>query len=148
MVERETLAQIILNFQDRSLPHLVKRELEVDLEVPLRRASVILGPRRSGKTYYLYFLIKRLLEGGIKKERILYVDFEDPKLFGATLEDLISLVEVFYEIYPRNKSQKVWFFFDEIQNDNLLVITFDFESEENIKGKKIKFVPLWKWLLT
>ncbi len=30
---------------------------------------------------------------------------------------------------------------------NLLVITWDFESEEEIKGKKIKFLPLWKWLL-
>jgi len=32
--------------------------------------------------------------------------------------------------------------------DNLIVITFDLEDEENIKGKRIKFVPLWKWLLT
>ena len=30
---------------------------------------------------------------------------------------------------------------------NLICITWDFESEEEIKGKKIKFVPLWRWLL-
>jgi predicted AAA+ superfamily ATPase len=29
----------------------------------------------------------------------------------------------------------------------LLVITWDYESVEDIKGKKIKFLPLWKWLL-
>ncbi len=29
----------------------------------------------------------------------------------------------------------------------LLVITWDYEDEKEIKGKKIKFVPLWKWLL-
>jgi len=23
----------------------------------------------------------------------------------------------------------------------------DYEAEEKIKGKKIKFVPLWKWLM-
>jgi len=28
-----------------------------------------------------------------------------------------------------------------------LVITADKEKEETIKGKKIRFVPLWKWLL-
>ena len=28
-----------------------------------------------------------------------------------------------------------------------LIITDDFESEEEIKGFKIKFVPMWKWLL-
>ena len=29
----------------------------------------------------------------------------------------------------------------------LLVITWDYEAVEDVKGKKIKFVPLWKWLL-
>ena len=28
-----------------------------------------------------------------------------------------------------------------------LVITDDYEAEENIKGKKIEYIPLWKWLL-
>ncbi len=31
--------------------------------------------------------------------------------------------------------------------NNLLCITWDYESEEFFKGKKIKFLPLWKWLL-
>lgn len=31
-------------------------------------------------------------------------------------------------------------------NDSI-VITEDYEAEEKIKGKKIKFAPLWKWLL-
>ena len=30
---------------------------------------------------------------------------------------------------------------------NLLVITWDYEGEEKVKGKEIKFIPLWKWLL-
>lgn len=35
----------------------------------------------------------------------------------------------------------------ELKCDNLLVITEDHEGEEKIKGKKISYVPLWKWLL-
>ena len=31
--------------------------------------------------------------------------------------------------------------------NNLLVITYDYESEQRIERKKIKFIPLWKWLL-
>jgi len=27
-----------------------------------------------------------------------------------------------------------------------LVITQDLEKEENVKGKKIIYIPLWKWL--
>jgi len=30
---------------------------------------------------------------------------------------------------------------------DLLVITWDFEAKEEFKGKKIRFMPLWKWLL-
>ncbi len=116
MIEKEIFAQIILDFQKGSLPELQERELELDLNIPLKRAIVVLGPRRSGKTYYLYLLIKKLLGKGVNKERILYVNFEDPKLVAGSLADLVRLTDVFYEIFPKNKSEKVWIFFDEIQN--------------------------------
>lgn len=35
----------------------------------------------------------------------------------------------------------------ELNCKNLLVISWDYEAEEKIKGKMIKFTPLWKWLL-
>jgi len=35
----------------------------------------------------------------------------------------------------------------ELKCNNLLIITYDYEAEEKIKSKKIKFIPLWKWLL-
>jgi predicted AAA+ superfamily ATPase len=35
----------------------------------------------------------------------------------------------------------------ELECDDLLVITWDHKGEEDFKGKKIEFVPLWKWLL-
>ncbi len=35
----------------------------------------------------------------------------------------------------------------ELRCRNLTIITWDYEAEEKIKGRKIKFVPLWKWLL-
>ena len=36
---------------------------------------------------------------------------------------------------------------NELKCNNLLVITWDYESEEKIEGKDINFIPLWKWLL-
>ena len=36
---------------------------------------------------------------------------------------------------------------NQLHCSNLLVITWDYEAEEKIKEKKIKFIPLWKWLL-
>ena len=35
----------------------------------------------------------------------------------------------------------------ELKCRNLLVITSDFEGEEKIEGKTIKYTPLWKWLI-
>ncbi|MCK5476834.1 MAG: ATP-binding protein [Candidatus Aenigmarchaeota archaeon] len=36
---------------------------------------------------------------------------------------------------------------DELKCNYLLVITWSYEAEEMLNGKKIKFVPLWKWLI-
>jgi hypothetical protein len=36
---------------------------------------------------------------------------------------------------------------EELNCDDMRVITWDYESEEELKGRKIKFIPLWKWLL-
>jgi len=117
-VKKELLGQLILDFHKGSFPPpgLIERDLQVSVEIPLKRAISVLGPRRAGKTYYQFSLVKKLLENKVPKERILYVNFEDPKLIDLTLADAVELIEVFYEIYPENKKQKVWFFFDEIQN--------------------------------
>ena len=36
---------------------------------------------------------------------------------------------------------------NELRCNNLLIITWDYEDESKIDRKKIKFIPLWKWLL-
>jgi hypothetical protein len=36
---------------------------------------------------------------------------------------------------------------EELNCDDMRVITRDYEAEEEFKGEAIKFVPLWKWLL-
>jgi predicted AAA+ superfamily ATPase len=92
LIEKEILGQIILDFHKATLPppELIERELQVSLEIPLKRAIAILGPRRAGKTYYQFFLIKKLMEKGISKERILYINFEDPKLIDMSLADSVT----------------------------------------------------------
>lgn len=117
-IDKDLIAQIILDFHSGSfLPsQLIERDLQINLEIPIKRAIAILGPRRTGKTYYQFSLIKKLMDKGISKERILYINFEDPRLLNMSLADLLKLIEVFYEIYPENKNKKVYLFFDEIQN--------------------------------
>jgi len=37
---------------------------------------------------------------------------------------------------------------EELKCKNLFVITWDYENEEKIDRKRIKFIPLWRWLLS
>jgi predicted AAA+ superfamily ATPase len=39
----------------------------------------------------------------------------------------------------------VYLFFAKIEEG--LIITCDFEGQEMLEGKKITYLPLWKWLL-
>ena len=36
---------------------------------------------------------------------------------------------------------------EELKCDNLSIINWDYEGIEEFKNRKIKFIPLWKWLL-
>jgi predicted AAA+ superfamily ATPase len=61
-----------------------------------------------------------------------------------------SLIQVCWELKSEVKEKKIKSLLkasEELKTKNLLVITEDYEKEEKINGKKIKFIPLWKWLL-
>jgi len=62
----------------------------------------------------MYLGIKELLARKENKNSILYVNFEDSRLVGAVSQDLNTLLEVFFEIYP-DRNEKTWVFLDEIQ---------------------------------
>ena len=116
MISRETWGRIIRDFQEFELPELVERDLEVRTDLPVRRAISILGPRRTGKTFLMFQIIKKLLERGIEKSNVLYVNLENDLLLGCELSDLRRMIETFYEIYPESRGQKVYLFLDEVQN--------------------------------
>jgi predicted AAA+ superfamily ATPase len=58
------------------------------------------GIRRSGKTFIFYQLIHDLLEQGIAKQRILYINFEDERLLPISTSDLTVILNIYYEIFP------------------------------------------------
>ena len=35
----------------------------------------------------------------------------------------------------------------ELRCNNLQLVTWDYSNEETFEGKKIKFIPIWRWLL-
>ncbi len=116
MITKEKWIEIIKDFQEKELPELIEREIDIPLKIPIKRAISIIGPRRAGKTYETFNLIKKLLRTNTNKRQILYVNFERADIGVANSEDLVLMLEAFYEIYPDNKKKELWLFLDEIQN--------------------------------
>ncbi|WP_029521322.1 ATP-binding protein [Persephonella sp. IF05-L8] len=114
MKRKEIFKELIVEFQNRQLPAIINRNIEIPINT--KKIISIIGVRRSGKTFVLFQTIKKLLnEYKIPVERIVYINFEDERL-EITKEDLNQLIEAYTELYPDISLDKVYLFFDEIQN--------------------------------
>jgi uncharacterized protein len=80
-------------------------------ESKLRRAVVLLGPRRVGKTILIRHLIARLLNSGVAGQRVGYVEMDHPLLHGQSLEMLVRQIE---QAAPCEGER--YLFFDEVQS--------------------------------
>ena len=76
-------------------------------------AVIIVGARRSGKTSLLRSYARKLVDGGLPKEKICYMNF-----FESSEGLSIPLVEkAYFELYPElQDDDEVLFLFDEVQN--------------------------------
>ncbi len=108
---KEKLRMLIEEYWRRELPDIKEREIRIDLSTKL--ISDIVGPRRAGKTYFMYFLIKKLLESGVDKKRTLYINFERRLLYPLTPEYFNDLVELIYE--EGLEDGPLYIFLDEVQ---------------------------------
>jgi predicted AAA+ superfamily ATPase len=110
--KKEIIKKILLDFEPEKIS-LVRR----DLSIPFNSSLIIslIGPRKAGKTYFLYQIIQDLLKKGLKKEQIVYINFEDERLLPLTKDDADLVLEAYFELYP-SFDKKIFFFFDEIQN--------------------------------
>lgn len=106
---------LIKEFHEFSIPLTYERELKIDENI--NKIITISGLRRTGKTFYFYSLIKKYKKK-VNKNRIVYINFDDDRIFPIELKDLQDLIEAYYELYPDTKNKIIYFFLDEIQNIN------------------------------
>lgn len=81
-------------------------------EKSIRRAVVLMGPRRIGKTVLLFHSIQQLLEDGVNPQRILFIGIDNPIYLHLGLEDILGLCKKSLNLKSLNDC---YVFFDEIQ---------------------------------
>ena len=122
---------LITEFHEFKLPIIKNRHYILP---ETEKIISIVGVRRSGKTFFLYQIIKNLLSKGVPKKCIVYINFEDDRLFSLNIEDMNDLIEAYYSLYPSTKDLKKYFFFDEIQViENWEKFIRRLDDKENIK---------------
>lgn len=112
MDKKYIFRQIIAESIERPLPNVLARDIDIPLDAP--KIISLLGPRRAGKTYCLYYVMQQLHKK-VERNRLVYINFEDDRLFPLQLKDMDGFLQAYFEMYPTHKDKKVWFFFDEIQ---------------------------------
>lgn len=78
----------------------------------VRRAVVLIGPRRVGKTVMLKHLTAELLMSGVAGTDILFLSLDTPLYSGRSLE---SLLQIFLDLHQHKAGKPVWVLFDEVQ---------------------------------
>ncbi len=110
----DSLKEIILDFQEAELVTGIPRRVEIS--VAPGKATVCIGPRRSGKSTLLFQIIRKLRGSGVPRENILYLNFFDDRLRDLRRTGLASVLEAYFSLYPEKKNtEKIYCFFDEIQ---------------------------------
>ncbi|HII30015.1 hypothetical protein COT48_01620 [Candidatus Woesearchaeota archaeon CG08_land_8_20_14_0_20_47_9] len=109
----DEVKEYLMDFQKGELPGLIERDLKI---ADTNKIVSIIGPRRAGKTFFLYQKIKHLLEDGIKKENIVYLNFEEPRLIGIGFKEVRETIKLQWQLYPASSKSELYIFMDEPQN--------------------------------
>ena len=81
-------------------------------DLTVRRAVILMGPRRVGKTVMIYHSIDRLISSGVDPKKIIYVSVDTPIYNNISLENLFSLARKALKNEENHAGYYV--FFDEI----------------------------------
>jgi predicted AAA+ superfamily ATPase len=111
-MKKEVFKQLILDSVEKNYAHIVSRTLP--LKIYENKANCIIGVRRCGKTSLMQSTIAQLRKK-TRPENAIYLNLEDDRLYPLQLSDLNDFTESYYELYPKNRNHKVYFFIDEIQ---------------------------------
>jgi len=81
-------------------------------ETEIKRALVLMGPRRVGKTVMMYHAIQELLKENVSPQRIFFIGIDNPIYMHLGLEEILFLAK---DSVQTDSLEGCFVFFDEIQ---------------------------------
>ena len=114
MIARQKLKKILTEWREFEFPDIYERDFKYSLLQAVNIITII-GARRTGKTYLCYQLLQYLRKS-LPPDNLLYVNFEDERLYPIKGDELTELWEVYLELFSVDLSKPVYLFLDEIQN--------------------------------
>ncbi|GAB1397116.1 MAG TPA: ATP-binding protein [Saprospiraceae bacterium] len=82
------------------------------IEKNVKRALVLMGPRRVGKTVMLFHSIQQLLTENVNPQKVFFVGIDNPIYVHLSLEDILNLCK---QSLNQDNLNGCYVFFDEIQ---------------------------------
>lgn len=125
LIEKQVLARLRVDnpwWTEKVIPSYIANmqpRLYLDIFYPLvaetlvKRAIILMGPRRVGKTILLFHTIQRLITEGVSPQNIIYISVETPIYNKILLEQLFNLAK--QALGKSESKEQFYVFFDEIQ---------------------------------
>lgn len=111
---KNIVAEHIADTQTRELRDFCPRELNVTALNEV--VSIVVGVRRCGKSTLMESIMNTLIRSGVPRENIVWINFSDERFLELHQGGWDSIHTAYYSTYPQKRhSEKVYFFFDEIQ---------------------------------
>lgn len=82
------------------------------IEKNIKRALVLMGPRRVGKTVMLFHSIEQLIKEDVNPQKIFFIGIDNPIYVHLSLEDILNLCK---QSLNQSNLNGCYVFFDEIQ---------------------------------
>ena len=105
------IKEAILDYWAKELPIMIDRGISLKVDTDL--INDIVGIRRCGKTFLMFSKIKELLNK-VDKKSIIYINFENRKIFPLKKEYFNEIIEFIHSENLLDKG-KVYLFLDEVQ---------------------------------